>query len=80
MRGKRYKFSQAKTCSYIPRYGLPFTVNQKWKNKIYRLRIFEDRTLAKSKMEPRYESRKMVLNQAYDQTEKYWKHFRVAII
>ena len=55
-------------------YGLAFTVNQKWKNKIYTLKKADDRIqilqLArfnkKDKKTPRYESRKMFLNRAQD--------------
>ena len=59
-------------------YGLEFIVNKKWKNKIYKLGKGDDRILVlqlldpgvKSKRKLIYESRKMVLNQAQDKTEK----------
>ena len=40
---------------------LAFIVNQKWKKKIYKLGLE-----TKDKKKPRYESRKMLLNQAQD--------------
>ena len=57
-------------------YGLVFIVNQKWKSKIYKLGKVNDRNQilqpARSRnkrqkdmnKKPRYESRKMVLDQA----------------
>ena len=89
-RQQQRKFVQAKTqvAIIISLWcGLAFIVNQKWKNQIEKLGKVDDKipilqlTRSKSKKtkKPRYESRKMVLNQTQDQTEKQQKYFRMAI-
>ena len=66
-------------------YGLAFIMNQKSKNKIYKLGIVDDITEfkfynqpdpgTKDKQKPRYESRKMVLDQAQKSRLKNSRNF-----